>query len=97
MLSGSSTINLYGSDLGPIHVENKVEAEFSEDLEVLSASHLSTSIDFSHNRSGKYLTSFKYLENTSELSKSKTYFSKNRFIKPGLDLSDIIFPFHFFL
>jgi len=97
MLSGGSTMNLYALDLEPFHSENKTEAEFSEDLGFISAIHLSTSQDFLNNRFGKCLTSFKYAENTSEQSKSKAYFSENRFIEPGLSLSDLIFPFHIFL
>ncbi len=96
MLSGGSTMNLFALDLEPLHFENKVEAEFLEDLEALSTIYLSTSKDFLNNRSGKCLTSFKYAENTSEYSKLKAYFLEHRFITPGLDLSDIIYPFHFF-
>lgn len=96
IFSGGATINLYATDIEPFHFENKVEAEFLEDLEALSTIYLSTSKDFSINRSGKCLTSFKYAENTSEYSKLKAYFLEHRFITPGLDLSDIIYPFHFF-
>lgn len=97
ILIGNSTINLYASDTESIHTKNQVEAELSEDLKLLSPSHLSTSIEFSHYRSSNYSIIYRYLENASALSKLKAYYSKNRFIKPGLDLSAIIFPFHFFL
>jgi len=97
MLFGSITINLLASDSESMNPEIQVEDEFSEDQQSLSVSHLHTSVDFSQYRPGKSWASNRYLENTSELSKSKAYYSENRFIKPGLDLSDIIFPFHFFL
>ena len=97
LLSGGSTTYLYASELEQFHFDDQIEAQFSEDFGGLSPSHLSTSKDFLNNGSTNYSTNFKYEENTRVQSKTKAYFSINRFIEPGLSLPDIIFPFHIFL
>ena len=97
LLTASSTINMFASEIEQTHWNYDVEGQISEDLSELSPSHLSALPDIFKIRPGFSSKTFISEESSRSFSKSKAYFSSNRFIEPGLSKSDLIFPFHIFL
>ena len=97
LLSGSSTINIFASEREQSHWNYDVENQISVDLSELSPSHLSALPDIFKIKPGFSSKTFISEESSRSFSKSKAYFSSNRFIEPGLSKSDLIFPFHIFL
>lgn len=98
LLMGGSTNFLFSSELPKSGSENTATSYFAEDFQELSPSRLSNStIDFLNYRfSSSCSTAIPTEEKWCDYSRSKAYFSSSRFIKPGLSLTEIIFPFHFF-
>lgn len=97
LLSGSSIGVAYPSVINQVPLEKDYTAQLSEDLQNLSYSHLVTSVDLFNKRVSFSSLPFVTIENSQEISRSKSYFSISSLIEPGLGLADVIFPFHTFL
>jgi len=97
LLTSSSTIGMFSSEIEQPHWNHDAEGQISEDLSELSPSHLSALPDIFKIRLGFSPKTFISEESSQSFSKSKAYFSSNHFIEPGLSKSDLIFPFHIFL
>ena len=95
LLSGNTFGFTVPLDKAPVEKENGYH--ISEDYQELSYSNLTSSFDLYTKKIPFPSITFFIIENSREISRSKSYFSSSHLIEPGLGLEDIIFPFHFFL
>ncbi|CAM4123210.1 hypothetical protein [Gillisia limnaea] len=97
LLSASSPGHAFSINAIPQPLDNEITAQLSEDLVDLSASYRTTTVDNFNTRISFPSSTILTGEDSRLLSKSKAYFFSSQFLKPGLSLPDIIFPFHTFL
>jgi hypothetical protein len=97
LLSASNLGHAFSINAISLAIENEVNAQLSEDLVDLSASYLTTTADNLNIRVSFPSNAILAGEDFRLLSKTKAYYFSSRFLKPGLSLPDIIFPFHTFL
>lgn len=98
LLSNSAANDSFSSERLSFHVENEVGSQVSEDLQELSPSRISASVDYSQKRIPSFFPhSTPSAENSEKISRENAYFSFTHLIEPGLSPPDIIFPFHTFL
>ncbi|CAN5125989.1 hypothetical protein BH23BAC2_BH23BAC2_20820 [soil metagenome] len=97
LISGSGFTYAFSSELPQTFLDKEVTSQLSEDFQTLSPSHLAGTAAFFKDRVNLLSPAILVGEDFREYSREIAYFSNNRFIKPGLPLPDIIFPFHTFL
>ncbi len=97
LLSASSAVQAFSIKAIPLALDNEITAQLSEDLVDLSASYLTTIADNFNTRVSFPSSTILTGEDSRLQSKYKAYYVSCRFLKPGLSLPDIIFPFHTFL
>lgn len=85
------------SGIDKVSLENESGYHLSEDFTDLSYSNLVTPLNLFSKRTTHPAAPFLTYENLQESSRDKAYFSISHLFEPGLDLKDIIFPFHSFL
>jgi hypothetical protein len=97
LLSAKSAGYAFSINTVPLTLCNEITVLLSEDRIDLSTSHLTTISDNLNNCVSFASNIIPTGEDIRLLSKSKAYYISSRFLKPGLRLPDIIFPFHTFL
>lgn len=97
LLGSSGTNDSFSSERLPFHLENEVGSQVAEDLQELSPSRISSSVDYFQKRIQTYPHATLFVRNSKKISREKAYFSFTHLIEPGLSPPDIIFPFHTFL
>lgn len=95
LLSGTIFSFAFSPDIS--QKDNKVSAQIYEDLQILSPSHPTVTVDFYTQRAYFKSYAIPVGENFRKYSREEAYYATHRFIKPGLSLPALIFPFHSFL
>lgn len=97
LLSAGSAGHAFSLNTITLPLDKEITAQLSEDLVDLSTSYRTTTADNFNTRISFPTSTILTGEDSRLLSKSKAYYFSSQFLKPGLSLPDIIFPFHTFL
>lgn len=97
LLSAKTAGYAISLNTAPLNLCDEITVLLSEDQVDLSTSYLTTITDNFNLRPSSLLSTVPTGEDIRLLSRTKAYYYNSRFLKPGLSLPDIIFPFHTFL